>query len=141
MRSAPASGPAKIRSNAMNRPKNTAQTPQRWNRRSALASCSGPKCLGNRRPSRSNSGRPPRRPGPKVPGNPPAEPLEQRPTTATADRITYRVADDRTGTRGDADPERRDNMLSGQQRRTDQDDLPRQRDAQAFHTDHDSDHN
>src|SRR6185312_5748812 len=61
-RSAPASGPARMRSSAMNRPKNTAHTPHLANVRSARARCGGPRCFGNRRPRRSSSGRPPRRP-------------------------------------------------------------------------------
>src|SRR6476620_9259279 len=59
---APASGPAKIRSSAMNRPKNTAQTPHLSKSRLASATWPGPKCLGNRFPRRSNSDIPKRRP-------------------------------------------------------------------------------
>ena len=46
----------------MNRPKNTAHTPQRRKMRSAFARWAGPKCFGKRRPHRSSSARPPRRP-------------------------------------------------------------------------------
>src|SRR3954469_21188527 len=59
---APASGPAKIRSSAMKRPKNTAQTPHRAKSCLASATCPGPKCLGKRLPRRSNSDIPKRRP-------------------------------------------------------------------------------
>ena len=58
MRRDPASGPAKMRSSAMNRPKNTAQAPYLVKTRSASATCPGPKCRGNLRPSQSNSFRP-----------------------------------------------------------------------------------
>ncbi len=60
--SAPASGPAKMRSRAMNRPKKTAHMPHFWKERSAVARWEGPKCLGNLRPSFSKSGFPPLRP-------------------------------------------------------------------------------
>ena len=46
----------------MNRPKNTAHTPQRVNNCLARATCPGPKCFGKRFPSRSNSDIPYRRP-------------------------------------------------------------------------------
>src|SRR5699024_8648728 len=71
----PASGPAKIRNNAMNRPKNTAHTPYLVNTRSANATYLGPKCFGKRLPSHSNSGAPKRWPI--------AKPIES-PTTAPA---------------------------------------------------------
>ena len=54
MRSAPASGPAKIRSNAMNRPKNTASTPHLAKSRSAAATCAALKCRGILRPAHAN---------------------------------------------------------------------------------------
>ena len=119
MRSDPASGPAKIRSSAMNRPKNTAQTPCLVKTRSASATCPGPKCRGNLRPSQSNS----------VPAVP------------VADGEADRVSGDRPGAGGDRDPGRRQRhlVLGRQYRRGHQRDLAGNRDAQALHHDHQAD--
>ena len=62
IRRTPASGPAKIRSSATKRPKNTAHMPHFWNDRSAVATCAGPKWRGNLAPSQDSSGCPPLRP-------------------------------------------------------------------------------
>ncbi len=62
MRSTPASGPAKIRSRATKRPKNTAHIPHFSKDRSAAAMFWRLKCLGNFAPSQASSGRPPLRP-------------------------------------------------------------------------------
>ncbi|KEF20758.1 hypothetical protein DF18_10150 [Streptomyces rimosus] len=54
--STPESGPAKMRSRAMKRPKKTAHMPHLSNFSSAIATWSGPKCFGNFRPAQLTSG-------------------------------------------------------------------------------------
>ena len=83
-RSAPASGPARMRSSATNRPKKTAQTPHLSKMRSARARCGGAEMF----------------------GEPAAEPLQQRTPAAAADRIADGVTDDRAdGRRRSATPQ------------------------------------
>src|SRR5579859_3056902 len=113
----PASGPARMRSSATNRPKNTVHTPQRANMRSAWARCGGPRCLGNRRPSRSSRRRPP-----------------------APERVPEGVADDRAGTRRHRHPGDVDRARDGHQGRAHQRDLTRYRNAQALDADDRGDH-
>ena len=72
----------------------------------------------------------------EVLGELPAEPGQQRPAAPAADRVADRVADDRAGGGAGAEDVRVDvAVLRGEQRRADEDDLARQRDAQALQPD------
>ena len=72
----------------------------------------------------------------------PAQPVEQRQAEPAADGVAGRVADHRADHRGSTDADRVDRQLMPrrQQCGADEDDLTRQRDAQALHPDNHADH-